>query len=120
MKHIDVKPPSCPRVSISHEDPCDVWVPYPKSADPVIGHHTCVFDRWCDICCITIQISRAFHDSSDRPPQAELVATVEDVYRQLQGWHANLPDCLAVETAAVPHILSLQYAPFPEIAERAF
>ncbi|PLB38625.1 uncharacterized protein BDW47DRAFT_131248 [Aspergillus candidus] len=107
MKHIDVKPPSCPRVSISHGDACDVWVPYPRSADRVTGHHNCVFDRWCDLCCITIQISRAFHDNSDRPPQADLVAIVEDVYRQLQGWHANLPDCLGVDTAAVPHILSL-------------
>ncbi|PLB49138.1 hypothetical protein P170DRAFT_436770 [Aspergillus steynii IBT 23096] len=106
MKHIDVKPPRRPRVAIRH-DPHDVWSPYPRQAEPVPGHHNCVFDRWCDLSCICIEISRAFHDVDDRSPQFSITHVVNDIYRQLQGWYANLPECLHVENATVPHILSI-------------
>ncbi|KAA8643491.1 hypothetical protein EYZ11_009520 [Aspergillus tanneri] len=107
MKHIDVHPPRQPRVHIRHGDPRDVWSPYPKHDEPVPGHHNCVFDRWCDLSCITIRFSRAFHGVRDRLPQSSMVSIVNDIYQQLQGWHANLPECLQAETAIVPHVLSI-------------
>ncbi|KKK14586.1 hypothetical protein P175DRAFT_0443092 [Aspergillus ochraceoroseus IBT 24754] len=107
MKHIDSQPPQRPRVPIHHENPHDTWSPYPRSIEPVQGHYVCVFDRWCDLCCITIAISRAFHSVEDRLPQSQTISLVDDVYRQLQGWYANLPECLNVDTAVVPHILGL-------------
>ncbi|KAH8431703.1 uncharacterized protein LDX57_009358 [Aspergillus melleus] len=106
MKHIDVSPPRRPRVSIEH-DPRDVWSPYPRDAEPVPGHHNCVFDRWCDLNCINIGISQAFHNVEDRSPDFSVTHFVNDTYRQLQGWHANLPECLDADNATVPHILSI-------------
>ncbi|KAF9887267.1 hypothetical protein FE257_010395 [Aspergillus nanangensis] len=107
MKHLDINPPQRPRVPLTHENPLDVWAPYPRNAQSVPGHHNCVFDRWCDFCCICIGISRSFHKPEGRPPHSDVTSIVNDVYRQLQGWYANLPDCLRVETANVPHILCI-------------
>ncbi|KAL4890685.1 hypothetical protein BDV59DRAFT_183979 [Aspergillus ambiguus] len=107
MKHIDISPPQRARVPITHEDPRDKWSPYPRDAQPVCGHHNCVFDRWSDFCCITIGISRAFHKKDNPPPKSEMVSIVNDIYRQLQGWYANLPECLRIEAAEVPHVLSI-------------
>ena len=108
MKHIDISPPPRPRVPIDHEDPLDVWSPYPQLVQPVRGHHNCVFDRWCDFSCITFRISRALHDPDNSPPPCEIPATINDIYQQLQGWYANLPECLRLENVEVPHVLSLQ------------
>ncbi|KAB8227196.1 fungal specific transcription factor domain-containing protein [Aspergillus alliaceus] len=107
MKHIEINPPSRPRVPIDHEDRHDVWSPYPRPMEPVRAHHNCVFDRWCDLCCITIRISRALHDPENSPPQSEIPTIINDIYQQLLGWHANLPECLQLESAEVPHVLSL-------------
>lgn len=107
MKHIDVTPPHYPRVGVRH-DPHDIWSPYPRHVEPVQGHHNCVFDRWCDLTCITISISRAFHDVEDRPSHFSITHVVNDIYRQLQGWHVNLPACLDANNPTVPHILSIQ------------
>lgn len=107
MKHIDVTPPPRPRVPINHDDRLDVWSPYPQLVQPVRGHHNCVFDRWCDFSFITLRISRALHDPDNSPPQCEIPAIINDIYQQLQGWYANLPECLRLENANVPHILSL-------------
>ncbi|KAL6230509.1 hypothetical protein BDW75DRAFT_234337 [Aspergillus navahoensis] len=107
MKHIQTQPPSRPRLQINHDDPSDVWYPYPRGADPLPGHYMCVFDRWCDLNCIVFSISRAFYSAEDRVPASETASLVNDVYRQLQGWYANLPPCLEAETAVVPHILGL-------------
>ncbi|KAE8397440.1 hypothetical protein BDV37DRAFT_289431 [Aspergillus pseudonomiae] len=107
MKHIDISPPPRPRVPINHEDPLDVWSPYPQLVQPVRGYHNCVFDRWCDFSFITLRISRALHDPDNSPPQCETAATINDIYQQLQSWYANLPECLRLENAEVPHVLSL-------------
>ncbi|KAL4974630.1 hypothetical protein BDW66DRAFT_161074 [Aspergillus desertorum] len=107
MKHIQTQPPSRPRLPINHEDQNDVWYPYPQGTDPLPGHYMCVFDRWCDLNCIAFSISRAFYSAEDRAPASETASLVNDVYRQLRGWHANLPPCLGAETAVVPHILGL-------------
>ncbi|KAL2812016.1 hypothetical protein BJX63DRAFT_433018 [Aspergillus granulosus] len=107
MKFTNTQPPQRPRVSISHDNPRDVWSPYPRGDDPVPGHYRCVFDRWCDLCCITISVSRAFYSVEDRRPPEETASIVNDIYQQLQGWYANLPDCLRPETALVPHVLSV-------------
>jgi hypothetical protein len=109
MKHMNAQPPQRPRVSICHSNRKDVWSPYPLGEDPVPGHYSCVFDRWCDICCIAISITRSFYSAEDRRPPSETSSVVSDIYQQLQGWYANLPDCLRAETTTVPHVLSLQY-----------
>ncbi|KAL4900102.1 hypothetical protein BDW74DRAFT_188665 [Aspergillus multicolor] len=106
MKHIRIQPPPRPRVLI-HHDPSDVWYPYPRGTDPVPGHHLCVFDRWCDLNCIAFGISRAFYSGQERVSASEIPSTVTELYQQLQGWYANLPPCLDVNTAAVPHIIGL-------------
>ncbi|KAL2846338.1 hypothetical protein BJX68DRAFT_128091 [Aspergillus pseudodeflectus] len=107
MKHMNAQPPQRPRVSICHSNRKDVWSPYPLGEDPVPGHYSCVFDRWCDICCIAISITRSFYSAEDRRPPSETSSVVSDIYQQLQGWYANLPDCLRAETTTVPHVLSL-------------
>ncbi|KAL4735393.1 hypothetical protein BDV11DRAFT_196097 [Aspergillus similis] len=107
MKHIHTNPPARPRLPLNHEDPSDVWYPYPRGTDPLPGHYMCVFDRWCDLNCIVFSISRAFYSTEDRAPVSETAFLVNDVYRQLKGWYANLPPCLEAETAVVPHILGL-------------
>ncbi|KAL2827809.1 hypothetical protein BDW59DRAFT_160117 [Aspergillus cavernicola] len=108
MKHIPAQPPQRPRVPITHDNPKDVWSPYPRGIDPVPGHYVCIFDRWCDLCCIAIRISRAFYSApEDRLPDSETASMVDDVYRQLQSWYENLPDCIQAETATVPHVLNI-------------
>ncbi|OGM41999.1 putative C6 transcription factor [Aspergillus bombycis] len=107
MKHIDITPPARPRVPINHDDRLDVWSPYPQLVESVRGHHNCVFDRWCDFSSITLRISRALHDPDNSLPQCEIPAVINDIYQQLQGWYANLPECLRLENAEVPHVLSL-------------
>lgn len=109
MKHMQAEPPRRPRVPIDHDNPSDVWSPYPRCIDPVPGHHICVFDRWCDLCCIAFSVSKAFYSVEHRVPASETVVMVSDVHRRLQGWYANLPPCLYTETAEVPHVVGLQY-----------
>ncbi|PYH92151.1 hypothetical protein BO71DRAFT_400803 [Aspergillus ellipticus CBS 707.79] len=107
MKHMHVSPPRRPRIPVHHRDPHDVWFPYPREVEPVAGHHGCVFDRWSDFCCITIQISTGFHDVANPVTLAQMPAFVHGIYAQLQGWYASLPPCLQPEAATAPHILSL-------------
>ncbi|KAL4924602.1 Zn(II)2Cys6 transcription factor [Aspergillus undulatus] len=107
MKHIQIQPPRRSRIPINHDNPSEVWYPYPRGADPVPGHYACVFDRWCDLNCIAFSISRAFYSVEDRLPASETAVMVDDVHHQLLGWHANLPPCLLAETAIVPHIIGL-------------
>ncbi|KAF5855358.1 hypothetical protein ETB97_009361 [Aspergillus alliaceus] len=52
-------------------------------------------------------ISSALHDPENSPPQSEIPTIINDIYQQLLGWHANLPECLQLESAEVPHVLSL-------------
>ncbi|KAL5050973.1 hypothetical protein BDW71DRAFT_81063 [Aspergillus fruticulosus] len=107
MKHIQTQPPLRPRLPMNHNDPNDVWYPYPRGTDPLPGHYMCVFDRWCDLNCIAFSISSAFYSAEDRVPASETASLVDGVYRQLKAWYANLPPCLEAETAVVPHILGL-------------
>ncbi|RAK95629.1 uncharacterized protein BO80DRAFT_439252 [Aspergillus ibericus CBS 121593] len=107
MKHIDISPPRRPRIPVTHGDPHDVWYPYPREVEGVRGHHNCVFDSWCDFCCIMIRISTGFHDVDHQVAASQRVGFIESVYHQLQGWYAHLPPCLSAEAAAVPHVLSL-------------
>ncbi|OJJ05012.1 hypothetical protein ASPVEDRAFT_829340 [Aspergillus versicolor CBS 583.65] len=107
MKHMQTEPPRRPRVPINHQDPRDVWSPYPRCIDPVPGHHICVFDQWCDLCCIAFTVSKAFYSVEHRVPASETVVMVNDVHRRLQGWYANLPPCLYTETAEVPHVVGV-------------
>ncbi|PYH43688.1 fungal specific transcription factor domain-containing protein [Aspergillus saccharolyticus JOP 1030-1] len=107
MKHVNLNPPRRPRIATCHHDPHDIWYPYPREVEPVLGHHTCVFDRWCDLSCHLITISRAFHDLEHQIPRSEIATFVPAMFTQLQGWYANLPACLHAETATVPHILAL-------------
>ncbi|KAL4913090.1 hypothetical protein BDW62DRAFT_214528 [Aspergillus aurantiobrunneus] len=107
MKHIHAQPPRRARVPITHENPNDVWYPYPRGPDPVQGHYVCVFDRWCDLCCIAFCISKAFYSVEDRLPASETAGVVDDVHRQLQGWYANLPQCLRADNLVVPHVVGL-------------
>lgn len=109
LKHVDIEPPHRPRPPMSHEDPRDSWTPYPKQLDPVQGHLSCVSHRWCDLCCIMVTITRTFFGTEDKPSPSEIPAITQNIERQLQGWHANLPECLRISEAAVPHILNLQY-----------
>ncbi|KAL5333306.1 hypothetical protein BJX70DRAFT_406335 [Aspergillus crustosus] len=105
MKHIPVQIPRRPRVPITHHDPADVWSPYPRGIDPVPGHHVCVFNSWCDLCCIAITISGTLYAGENGVPDSEGIPFLNDAYLQLQGWYNNLPSCMYVETAGVPHIL---------------
>ncbi|KAL3466872.1 hypothetical protein BJX64DRAFT_249196 [Aspergillus heterothallicus] len=107
MKHLNSQPPRRPRVPLGHGHPKDVWSPYPRGDDPVIGHYNCMFDRWCDLCCIAFSMSRSFFSVEDGRPPSETAPAVNDIYQQLQGWYANLPDCLRAETTLVPHVLSI-------------
>ncbi|RAL08504.1 C6 transcription factor [Aspergillus homomorphus CBS 101889] len=107
MKHVNVDPPRRPRIPINHKDPHDIWFPYPREVESVPGHHACVFDRWCDLSCILITISRAFHDFEHRIPLSDIAIFVPAIFTQLKGWYANLPECLHAEAATVPHVLSL-------------
>lgn len=94
---------------MAHEGPHDSWTPYPKQLDPIQGHLSCVFHRWCDLCCIMISFTRTFFGSEGKPSSSEIPAIGQDIQRQLQGWYTNLPDCLRVEETTVPHVLNLQY-----------
>ncbi|GAT18635.1 C6 transcription factor [Aspergillus luchuensis] len=108
MKHINVNPPQRPRIPVTHGDPHDLWYPYPREVDAVRGHHNCVFDRWCDFCCIMMQISQGFHDPEHLVAPSQMIGFVDGIYKQLQEWYAHLPPCLNADVATVPHVLSIQ------------
>jgi hypothetical protein len=107
LRHVDMEPPRRPRPSMNHEKASDSWTPYPKQMDPIPSHLSCSFHRWCDLCCIMINITRTFFNWEDRPSPSDVMAIGKNIERQLQGWYANLPDCLRVRETTVPHILSL-------------
>ncbi|KAF4170547.1 hypothetical protein CNMCM8694_004124 [Aspergillus lentulus] len=110
MKHFDIHPPrQSPVTRIIHQrHKDDVWQPYPRSTDAgVPSHISCVFNRWCAIACITVEISRAFYQEEDRIPRAEMLPFVNDIYQKLQDWYADMPECLLIENVTVPHALSL-------------
>lgn len=107
-----MEPPQRPRPPVNHEKKSENWTPYPKQIDSMPGHLSCLFHRWCDLCCIMIIITRTFFDSEDRPSPSEMAVMGKNIERQLQGWYANLPNCLRVWETTVPHILTLQYVHF--------
>ncbi|KAI3002245.1 transcriptional regulator family: Fungal Specific TF [Aspergillus niger] len=107
MKHINVNPPQRPRIPVTHSDPDDLWYPYPREVDAVRGHHNCVFNRWCDFCCIMMQISRGLHDPEHLVTPSQMVGFVDGIYKQLQEWYAHLPPCMNADVATVPHVLSI-------------
>jgi len=109
LRHVDMEPPRRPRPSMNHEKASDSWTPYPKQMDPIPSHLSCSFHRWCDLCCIMINITRTFFNWEAGPSPSDVMAIGKNIERQLQGWYANLPDCLRVRETTVPHILSLQY-----------
>lgn len=110
LRHVDMEPPQRPRPLLNHEKASESWTPYPKQMDPIPNHLSCSFHRWCDLCCIMIAITRTFFNSADQPSPSEVLSISKNIECQLQGWYANLPDCLCVQETTVPHILSLQYA----------
>lgn len=59
-----------------------------------------------------VNITRTFFDSENKPSPSQVSAIGSNIERQLQGWYANLPDCLRVQEITVPPILSLQYVHF--------
>lgn len=113
MKHFESHPPQqSPITRIIHQrHKDDVWQPYPRSTDAgVPSHISCVFNRWCAIACIAVEISRAIYCEEDRIPRAEMLPFINVIYQKLQDWYADMPECLLVENITVPHALSLQYA----------
>ncbi|KAH1811127.1 hypothetical protein KXX35_006363 [Aspergillus fumigatus] len=113
MKHFESHPPQqSPITRIIHQrHKDDVWQPYPRSTDAgVPSHISCVFNRWCAIACIAVEISRAIYCEEDRIPRAEMLPFINVIYQKLQDWYADMPECLLVENVTVPHALSLQYA----------
>lgn len=109
LRHVDMEPLQRPRPSVNDKKASRSWTPYPKQMDPIPSHLSCLFHRQCDLCCIMIIITRTFFNSEDRPSPSEVPAIGKNIKRQLQGWYANLPDCLRVRETTVPHILCLQY-----------
>lgn len=107
LRHVDIEPPYRPRPPVSHEDPRDTWTPYPKQMASMPGHLSCVFHRWCDLCCIMIDVTRTFFNMEDEPSPSRIISG-QNIERQLQGWHANLPSCLRIEETTVPHVFILQ------------
>ncbi|PWY90602.1 C6 transcription factor [Aspergillus sclerotioniger CBS 115572] len=107
MKHLNLRPPQRPRIPVTHGDAHDVWYPYPREVEGIRGHHNCVFDRWCDFCCIMTRISVGFHDVEHQVAPSQWVGFVQSIYHEMQGWYAHLPPCLSAEAAVVPHVLSL-------------
>ncbi|KAL4875398.1 hypothetical protein BJY04DRAFT_202129 [Aspergillus karnatakaensis] len=105
MKHIPAQPPRLPRIPIDHRDPTDVWSPFPRRIDPIPGHQFCVFNSWCELCCIAINISNMFHSGNSSLPPSDAIPFLCDVYQKLQEWYRTLPSCLDVETAQVPQVL---------------
>ncbi|KAH1430351.1 hypothetical protein KXX32_004046 [Aspergillus fumigatus] len=110
MKHFESHPPQqSPITRIIHQrHKDDVWQPYPRSTDAgVPSHISCVFNRWCAIACIAVEISRAIYCEEDRIPRAEMLPFINVIYQKLQDWYADMPECLLVENITVPHALSL-------------
>ncbi|KAH1630590.1 hypothetical protein KXX59_007076 [Aspergillus fumigatus] len=110
MKHFESHPPQqSPITRIIHQrHKDDVWQPYPRSTDAgVPSHISCVFNRWCAIACIAVEISRAIYCEEDRIPRAEMLPFINVIYQKLQDWYADMPECLLVENVTVPHALSL-------------
>ncbi|KAL4805758.1 hypothetical protein BDV18DRAFT_160632 [Aspergillus unguis] len=109
MKAVHMPAPTHARIQIDHDDPNDVWYPYPRGCDPVPSHQGCVFNAWCDINCIVSRVNNIFFAGDGPTQEASIESMVDAVHAELDEWHACLPDCLGVETAQVPHIINLQY-----------
>ncbi|KAH2906273.1 hypothetical protein KXW25_007024, partial [Aspergillus fumigatus] len=87
MKHFESHPPQqSPITRIIHQrHKDDVWQPYPRSTDAgVPSHISCVFNRWCAIACIAVEISRAIYCEEDRIPRAEMLPFINVIYQKLQ------------------------------------
>lgn len=107
MKLPFLNPPKQPRLPIDHEKD-DAWSPYPDHDTPTRAHTACVFNAFCELNCIHLEIARSLFLEENRPPGIELEQEVAKFHQRLQRWRSELPSCISADNLSVPHILSLQ------------
>lgn len=107
MRYEHIEMPRYPRPKLSHNTEWDVWSPYPRQAEPVPGHLSCVSHGWSDL----MMILRSFGEwtaRKEKQSESDIVSKGKTLYRELQKWEADLAECLNPELDSVPQILLLQ------------
>ncbi|OKL57428.1 hypothetical protein UA08_07042 [Talaromyces atroroseus] len=87
--------PKYPPPKLSHGASWDTWSPYPRQAEPVPAHLSCISHGWSDLTIILGKI------------ESDVSSVLENCHKELRTWESNLPECIKTDSASVPHVLYL-------------
>jgi hypothetical protein len=106
---IPLSVPSQPKPKLlDHTFDTETWTPYPQQREPLGFHQRCHYDWFLSLAEI-IATNQAVFISHDQELTVLAQSRFLELYRQLQMWRDNLPDCLQIHDArSVPHVTALQ------------
>jgi len=101
------KPLTCPKPATEHDAPggSQTWQPYPQPRQALSFHSECHFHAYLSLS-EKVMRDEALFTSEDQSPAA--MHRFREIYRELEEWPQNLPDCMQLGARATPHILALQ------------
>ncbi|OJJ97427.1 hypothetical protein ASPACDRAFT_80335 [Aspergillus aculeatus ATCC 16872] len=109
MKYLAIEQPERPLLSCDHAED-DTWSPYPQpQATPLQSHIPCVFNNWCELSKINMDINKSIFGTGSVLPRGDLHRTLQEVQPRLDDWRAQLPECLTLENSSVPQAFSLHF-----------
>lgn len=83
-------------------------MPYPVQAEPVQAHTNCLVNALFKLGCITWDLSSFFFGNDDKPPQSDTEKMVVHVYKDLQQWTKEIPECVSLGNVPTPGVLDMQ------------
>jgi hypothetical protein len=102
-----LKPPKRPKPIPDHEAPeeSQTWQPYPQPSHPFVFHAECHFDAFLSLS-EKVMRDEALFAAGER--SESVMDRFREIYRELDDWPQNLPDCMKLGPKATPHVLALQ------------
>lgn len=101
------KPPKRPKPKTEHgaAEGSQTWQPYPQPSQAFSFHGECHFHAYLSLL-EKVMRDEALFASEDQ--SAEAIQRFREIYRELEEWPHNLPDCMQLGPRATPHVLALQ------------
>ncbi|KAI9830707.1 MAG: hypothetical protein M1826_004536 [Phylliscum demangeonii] len=104
--------------SLAISDEADWWLPYPlpRLATPSLRNE--LLSAMVGLTDLTHDVLNFARPSPDDGVSGQGIPGAMSIYRRLRAWKDALPECLAIGSSTVAHILLLQYVPPPPSATR--
>jgi hypothetical protein len=102
-----LKLPERPKPVPEHETSGEgqLWQPYPHPSQPFLFHAECHYHAFLTLS-EKVMRDEALFVADDRSESD--MDSFREIYRELEEWPQNLPECMSLGPKATPHVLALQ------------